>query len=93
MQNKFFTPSNFVFIKIILLKADPENFHILLNTKKPEIVSIDGIPLDASFREKLLGVTIDSKLKFENYITKLCFKVSKKLNAICCIPSSMSLAN
>ena len=29
--------------------------------------------------EKLLGVTIDSELTFENHITELCIKVSKKL--------------
>ena len=36
-------------------------FHVLLNTKKPEIVSIDGIPLAASSHEKLQRVTTDSK--------------------------------
>ena len=41
------------------LKANPEKSHILLNSKKPEIVSVDGIPLAASSHEKLLGVTID----------------------------------
>ena len=61
------------------LKANPGKYHILLSSKKPEIVSFDGIPLAASSHEKLLGVIIDSELKFENYITKLCLKVSKKL--------------
>ena len=42
------------------LKANPGKSHILLNTNKLEIVSIDGIPLAASFHKKLLGVTIDS---------------------------------
>ena len=41
------------------LKANPGKSHILLWTKKP--VPIDGIPLAASFYEKLLGVTIDSE--------------------------------
>ena len=42
------------------LKGNPGKSHILLSTNKFEIVSIDGIPLAASSREKLLGVTIDS---------------------------------
>ena len=42
------------------LKANPGKSHILLGTNKLEIVSIDGIPLAASFHEKLLRVTIDS---------------------------------
>ena len=64
---------------------------ILLSTNKLEIVSIDGIPLAASSHEKLLGVTIDSELKFENHITEICLKVSKKINALCRISSFMSL--
>ena len=60
-------------------KVNPGKSHILLSTKKPEIVSIDEIPLAASSHEILLGVTIDSDLKFEYHITELCLKVSKKL--------------
>ena len=73
------------------LKANPGKSHILLSTNKLEIVSIDGIPLAASSHEKLLGVTIDSELKFENHIKELCLKVGKKINALCLISSSMSL--
>ena len=62
--------------------------HVLLSTNKLEIVSIYGIPLAASSHEKLLGVTIDSELKFENHIKELCLKVSKKINALCRISSS-----
>ena len=61
------------------LKTNPGKSHILLSTNKPEIVSIDGIPLAASSHEKLLGVTIDSELKFENHIKELYLKVGKKL--------------
>ena len=50
------------------LKANPGKSYILLSTNKPEIVSIDGIPLAASSDRKLLGVTTDSELKFENHI-------------------------
>ena len=46
------------------LKANPGKSHILLSSKKPEIVSVDGISLAASSHEKLEGVTIDSELKF-----------------------------
>ena len=73
------------------LKANPGKFHILLSTNKPEIVSIDGTPLAASSHEKLLGVKIDSELKFENHIKELCLKVDKKINALCHISSFMSL--
>ena len=61
------------------LKANPEKSHILPSSKKPEIVSVDGISVAASFYEKLLGVIMHSKLKFENHVTELCLKVSKKI--------------
>ena len=64
------------------LKANPGKSQILLNSKKPEIVSVDGIPLAASSYEKLLGVITDSELKFENHITKLCLKVNKKKRSL-----------
>ena len=59
-------------------KANPGKSHILLSSKKPEIVSVDRISLAASSHEKLLEVIIDSELKLENYITELCLKVRKE---------------
>ena len=73
------------------LKANPGKSHILLGTNKFEIVSIDGVPLAASSHEKFVGVTIDSELKLENHIKKLCLKVDKKNKVLCHMSSSMSL--
>ena len=69
------------------LKANPRNSHILLSSKKPQIVSFDGIPLVASSHEKL----VDSELKFENHITELYLKVSEKYNPLYRISNFMSL--
>ena len=73
------------------MQENPGNSHILLRSKKPEIVSVDGIFIAASPHERLLGVKVDSELKFENHITEMCHKVSKKINALCRISSFMSL--
>ena len=82
----------FIWFKNNHLKANPGKSHILLSSKKPEIVSVDGISIvAASSHEKLLGVIIDSELKFENHITEICLKVSKKISALCRISSFMSL--
>ena len=81
----------FRWFKINHLKADPGKSHILLSSKKPEIISVDGISLAANSHERLLGVIIDSELKFDYHITELCLKVSKKINALCHISSFMSL--
>ena len=41
--------------------------------------------------EKLLGITLDSELKFEERMNKICNIVNKKLNALLRIGSHMSL--
>ena len=81
----------FLWLKNNHLKAHPGKFHILLSSKKPEIVSVDGISIAASSHEKLLGVIIDSELKIENHISEICLKVSRKINSLCRISSFMSL--
>ena len=58
-------------------KVNQGKSHMLLSTKKPETVLTDEVPLAASSHEKMLRVTIDSELKFENHITESCLKVSK----------------
>ena len=81
----------FLWFKNNHLKANPGKSHILLSSKKPEIVSVDSISIAASCHKKLVGVIIDSELKFENHTTVTCLKVSKKINALCRISSFMSL--
>ena len=61
------------------LKPNPGKSHILLSSKKPEIVSVDGSLLVASSYEKLLGVTIDSELKFEMTLQSYISKLAKNL--------------
>ena len=61
------------------LKPNPGKSHILLSSKKPEIVSVDWSLLVASSYEKLLGVTIDSELKFEMTLQSYVSKLAKNL--------------
>ena len=49
------------------MKANPGKCHLLLSTKSPEVVSIDGIQIKFSTAETLLGITIDSELNFDNH--------------------------
>ena len=42
------------------MKASPGKCHVLLSTKSPQVVSIDGIQITSSTAETLLGITIDS---------------------------------
>ena len=64
------------------MKANPGKCHLLLSTKSPEVVSIDGIQITSSTAETLLGITIDSELNFENHLPAIYNKVSRKINVI-----------
>ena len=55
-----------------LMKANPGICHLLLITKSPQVVSIDGIQITSSTAETLLGITIDSELNFENHLSTIC---------------------
>ena len=73
------------------MKANPGKCNLLLNPKSPEVVSIDVIQITSSTAETLLGITIDSELNFENHLSAICNKVSRKNNALGRTANYMSL--
>ena len=64
------------------LEANPEKCYLLLSSKSSIETKIGGVSVKSSQMETLLGVLIDSELNFENHISNICSKVSKKLNAL-----------
>ena len=76
-----------------LMKANPGKCHLLLSTKSPEVVSIDGMQIKSSTAETLLGINIDSELNFDIHLSAICNKVSRKINALGRIANYMSLKN
>ena len=54
-------------------------------------MKINDAVLTSSAEEKLLGITLDSELKFENHITDICNKASQKMHVLSKITSYMSL--
>ena len=73
------------------MKANPGKCHLLLSTKSPKVVSIDRIQITSSTAETLLGITIDSELNFENHLSAICNKVSRKVSALGRISNYMPL--
>ena len=59
--------------------------------KRKNAIDVQGACITSSSCEKLLGITIDSDLKFDEHISDLCDKVSKKINALCRVTGYMSL--
>ena len=73
------------------MKSNPGKCHLLLSTESPEVVSIDGTQIKFSTAETLLGITINSELNFDNHLSAICNKVSRKINALGRIANCISL--
>ena len=73
------------------MKANPEKFHVILSSNTQREIGFANASIASSPSEKLFGITLDSELKFEDHINKICNRVKKKLNALHCIESHMSL--
>ena len=55
------------------------------------VVPFNNVKITSSLSKKLLGITFDAELKFEEHISKICNIVNKKLNAHYRIANHMSL--
>ena len=52
----------------------------------------DGLSIDSSKTEVLLGITIDHDLKFDGHVNYLCKKSSQRLNALAHIAPFMNVS-
>ena len=71
-------------------KANASKCHFFLLPYKPITIKIKESAIESSNSENLLGVTINSKLSFDDHITILCRKTSQKLHALSRVASYMS---
>ena len=71
-------------------KENASKCHFFLTPYKPVTIKIKGSTIESSNSEKLQGVTIDSKLSFDDHIINLCRKTSQKLHALSRVASRMS---
>ena len=73
------------------MKANPEKYHVILSSNAQREIRFANVSIASSPSETLCGITLDSELKFEEHINKICNGVNKKLNAIHRIGSHISL--
>ena len=64
------------------MKVNSDKSHLLMSGNKKAIANIDNNCIKFENVHELLGITIDSKLTFENVINKICKETSQKLNAL-----------
>ena len=64
------------------MKSNNDKCHLIVSTNEPVEVQIGECSIKNSSKEKLLGVTIDSKLNFDDHVNHLCGKANQKLRAL-----------
>ena len=64
------------------MKLNPDKCHILINGYKVILTKVGNVNVTESHKVTLLGIEIDSDLKFHNHISMICSKAAKKLNAL-----------
>ena len=74
------------------LKANPDKWHLLINADENVALKIKNEFITSSSNEKLLGILFNKKFDFEEHVTSLCRKASKKLNALARVVQYMDLA-
>ena len=71
------------------LNADKCHF-LISNRSKDTLINVGDEIIECSNSVKLLGITIDNKLKFGEHVSKLCKKASQKIHALARISNFMS---
>ena len=74
------------------MKANADNCHLLVTRDTDVTAKIGEFDVKNSRGKKPLGVKIDSKLCFENYVSSLYKKASQKLHALARVVYFMDLA-
>ena len=83
---KWFKDNNF--------KMNPDKCKLLVTNHGSEVsLKVDGETITCSNSVKLLGITVDNKLDFNEHVSLICSKVSKKLHALARISPFISTVN
>ena len=73
------------------MKINSNSCHLILSSHDKFMkIELDGEVINNTQVQKLLGVHVDNKLKFDTHIKTLCKKVGKKLHALARIIKYMS---
>ena len=76
-----------------LSENNVDKCHVLVSTNKPVGIKIGDYTIDNSECEKLLGVKLDLNLNFNDHISDLCKKASRKISALARVTPFMELSN
>lgn len=72
-----------------VVKVNTEKSHVLLSAQEEKDIVMEN-KIKNNVSEKLLGITIDRKLSFNEHVNKIFDKARQKLNALASVSSFMS---
>ena len=75
-----------------VMKNSADKCHLLVSTNNAINIKIETIDINNSTCEKLLGVKFNYKLTFDDYISELYKKASRKIHASARVTSYMNIA-
>ena len=52
------------------MKANSDKSHLIVSCAEATTAMIDGLPIDSSKTEVLLGITTDHELKFDDHVNQ-----------------------
>ena len=58
------------------MKANSDKSNLIMNYAEATTVMINGLPIDSSKAEVLLGITINHDFKFDDHVNHSCKKAS-----------------
>ena len=73
------------------MKTNSGKSHLLMSGTETTHANVDGSMIKSSQKEILLGINLDSELKFEDHVNFMSKKASQKLYALARIASFMDL--
>ena len=73
------------------MKANPDKCHFLSSFDTNTKISVNSVGIENTISQKLLGVIIDRKLNFHDYVSNLCKKVSAKISSMAAVLPFMQL--
>ena len=73
------------------MRANHDKCHLLLSTQEEANIQIANTTIKCSQSEKISGIILDNKLKFDKHVENICQKASKKLNPLARVTNYMEL--
>ena len=74
------------------MKANISKCHLLVNKKDEVVITLGEMEIKNSEYEKLLGIKVDTKLNFNEYLNDIISKASRIVNALSRVVPYMSLS-